>query len=450
MLDGLIRYLNGELLIDGVAASAVVRKAGSPVFAYSAGTLRQRVAQFRSAFAALNPRICYAVKASGNIHLLRLLAQSGCWMDVVSGGELERTFIAGVPTQAVVFAGVGKQAHEIRAALSGRHSLLWDALDAAGRARARERGPVHALNVESEQELDLIAQEASRLRVPVRCHLRVNPDVDARTHRYITTGTHQNKFGVPIDDAQRIFAAWKNNQWIDLCGLHTHIGSMIARPAPYIRCVRQVLKAVEGIERAGMPIRTLDLGGGFGVDYGDTPAAEIATHAAALTPLLRPRVEAGMQIALEPGRWIVAGAGVLLVKVLYTKQTSGTRFAVVDAGMNALIRPALYEAFHIVWPTTVKRAHHEPRAKAMRGLVRQSVVGPICESGDFLALDRDLPPLSPGDIVAVFGAGAYGMSMASTYNDQPKPAEVLVDGKRVRIIRRRDEIEDLLTCEMGL
>jgi diaminopimelate decarboxylase len=439
-------------MIEGVAAERIAARAGTPVFAYAASGLRGRVAEFERAFAAISPRVCYAVKACGNVHVLRQLGMAGCWMDVVSGGELERTFLAGVPLDRVVFAGVGKQRHEIRAALSGRCSLLWETLDRSSQRLAAERGAVHAFNVESEQELDAIATEAARLKVRARCHLRVNPDVDARTHRYITTGTRQNKFGVAIDQAERIFKAWRGKKWIDLCGLHAHIGSMIQSPRPYVRCVKALLEVTDRLEKAGMRVEMLDLGGGFGVDYVDGQSVEIGEYARALVPLLKERVEGGLQIALEPGRWIAAGSGVLLVRVLYTKRHGETRFAVVDAGMNALIRPALYEAFHFVWPVRVRRGM-VPRGMVVeaenKGLLRQSVVGPICESGDFLALDRALPELRPGDVVAVFHAGAYGMSMASTYNDQPKPAEVLVDGKKMMLVREREPLIDQMRAELA-
>lgn len=439
-------------MIDGVAAERIAERAGTPVFAYAASGLRERVEEFQRAFAPIVPRVCYAVKACGNVHVLRQLGMAGCWMDVVSGGELERTFLAGIPIDRVVFAGVGKQRHEIRAALSGRCSLLWEALDRSSQRLAAERGAVHAFNVESEQELDAIATEAARLKVRAKCHLRVNPDVDARTHRYITTGTRQNKFGVAIDQAERIFKAWHGKKWIDLCGLHAHIGSMIQSPKPYVRCVKALLETTERLERGGMRVEMLDLGGGFGVDYVDGQSVEIGEYARALVPLLKARVEGGLQVALEPGRWIVAGAGVLLVRVLYTKRHGEARFAVVDAGMNALIRPALYEAFHFVWPVRVgmglvPRGMMEVAGK--RGLVKQSVVGPICESGDFLALDRVLPELRQGDVVAVFNAGAYGMSMASTYNDQPKPAEVLVDGKKMMLVREREPVIDQIRAELA-
>lgn len=439
-------------MIESVSAEEVVKRAGSPVFAYSAEALSQRVQRFQKTFAPLQPQICYAVKACGNVHILRHLGAAGCWMDVVSGGELERTFLAGIPTERVVFAGVGKQEHEIRAALHGRHSLVWDALDGASKKMCAQRGPVHAFNVESEQELDVIATEAARLKVVARCHLRVNPDVDAKTHKYITTGTNRNKFGVSIDQAGRIFREWRGKKWIRLCGLHTHIGSMIESPKPYVRCVQEVMKAVGHIERQGTRIESLDLGGGFGIDYSSGQSVALEEHANALIPLLRERAEAGTRIAFEPGRWIVAEAGVLLVRVLYTKRTGRAHFAVVDAGMNALVRPALYGAFHFIWPARVQagqgpRSLNEP--EHVRGCTPQSVVGPICESGDFLALERKLPRLKRDDVLAVFHAGAYGMSMSSTYNDQPKPSEVLIRGKQIITIRTRDQVIDLMRGDLA-
>lgn len=439
--------------------SGLADRFGTPLYVYSAATLREHVSRLSTAFAPLAPKVCYAVKANGNLHLLKLLASLGCGMDVVSIGELERAFVAGVPLDRIVFAGVGKGEHEIRAALSSAHSSLqgWAHPSEAGfAARLAARGAVSCFNAESEQELELIAKVAEELGVPARAALRINPDVDAYTHAYTTTGKADNKFGVTIDRAIALFdrfgARSRTGPHLRLDGLHVHLGSPIYTTRPYVDAIQKLL-VLEGELRArGHEIRSLDIGGGFAADYetGKTPAYDV--YAAAIVPLLMPLVQRGVRIVMEPGRTIVANAGVLLTRVRYTKHNGGKHFVICDAGMNALIRPALYEAFHFMWPAKVTPELTPPARRSdldMPGLNPVDVVGPICESGDFLAQDRRLPRIDPGDVIGVFGAGAYGMSMASNYNDQPLPAEVLVDGDRAMVVRERQTIADLLGAEMG-
>lgn len=452
------RYQNAELCCETISAAALADRFGTPLYVYSAATIREHVSRLASAFAPLSPSICYAVKANGNLHLLKLLASLGCGMDVVSIGELERAFVAGVPTDRIVFAGVGKGEHEIRAALSSHYSPLrgWNPPDEPGfPARLAARGPVSCFNAESEQELEVIARVAQELNVPAHAALRINPDVDAYTHAYTTTGKADNKFGVTIDRAIALFdrfgALSRTASHLRLDGLHVHLGSPIYTTRPYEEAIKKLL-VLEGELRArGHVIRSLDIGGGFAADYetGKTPAYD--AYAAAIVPLLKPLVERGVRIVMEPGRTIIANAGVLLTRVRYTKHNGGKHFVVCDAGMNALIRPALYEAFHFLWPVKVTPELTPPARRAdldMPGLNPVDVVGPICESGDFLAQDRRLPRLDPGDVVAVFGAGAYGMSMASNYNDQPLPAEVLVDADHATVIRERQSIASLLDAEL--
>ena len=453
------RYQNGELCCESLRATELADRFGTPLYVYSAATLREHVSRLGAAFAPLAPKLCYAVKANGNLHLLKLLAALGCGMDVVSIGELERGFVAGVPLDRIVFAGVGKGEHEIRAALSPAHSTLkgWLHPQEPGfAARLAARGAVSCFNAESEQELELIAKVAEELGVPARAALRINPDVDAYTHAYTTTGKADNKFGVTIDRAIALFDRFgvrsRSGPHLRLDGLHVHLGSPIYTTKPYVDAIQKLLVLDGELRARGHEIRSFDIGGGFAADYetGKTPAYDV--YAAAIVPLLMPLVQRGVQIVMEPGRTIVANAGVLLTRVRYTKHNGGKHFAVCDAGMNALIRPALYEAFHFMWPAKVSPELTPPARRSdldMPGLNPLDVVGPICETGDFLAQDRRLPRINPGDVISVFGAGAYGMSMASNYNDQPLPAEVLVDGDRALVVRERQTIAELLGAEFG-
>ncbi|MFZ4574299.1 MAG: diaminopimelate decarboxylase, partial [Phycisphaerales bacterium] len=293
---------------------------------------------------------------------------------------------------------------------------------------------------------------ASELGVRARASLRVNPDVDAKTHKYTTTGKKENKFGIDILRAKEIFERFKDHPNLHLRGVHLHLGSPIASPDPYAQGVRAALALIDELASAGITVEELNLGGGFGIDYGRGAPSTLDEFGAALVPMLEDRVLRGLRVLLEPGRPIVGNAGVLLTRVQYVKQGRSKRFVVVDSGMHQLVRPALYEAYHFAWPAKVAESH-EPRdlseQQPMEGLVACDLVGPICESSDFLALDRSLPPVSQGDLMAVFSAGAYGMSMASTYNDHPKPAEVLVDGESLLLIRPRQSILELVAPELG-
>lgn len=443
------------LHVEQVPAAQILARTGTPCFAYSARTLTDHFQRFSQAFAPLAPRICYAVKACNTLGVLRHLASLGAGMDVVSGGELERAFLAGVPMSSVVFAGVGKTAPEIRAALDGRCSpLAGDPRFAS--LRPETRGPIAAFNAESEQELELIEREAAAMGVVATCHLRVNPDVDPSTHAYTTTGTGDTKFGVPIDRAPELFARFAKSRSLRLVGLHTHLGSPIYTARPYVLAAEKVIATMRKLEEQGTPVTSLDLGGGFGADYTTGRSPSAADFAKEIVPVLLPLKERGVHFTFEPGRTLVANAGILLTRVLYTK-TQGTgstarTFAICDAGMNVLIRPALYQAFHFIWPTSVA-SHHVPEVRtpepALMGLEPIDIVGPICETGDFFAKGRLLPPVSPGDTLAVFTAGAYAMSMASNYNDHPRPPEVLVDGSSVQLIRERETVADMVARELA-
>lgn len=425
----LFAYEGGTLRCEGVPVGDIAADVGTPTYVYSRGTLAEHLRRVRAAFAAVDPLICYSVKSCGNLAVLRTLVDLGAGMDVVSGGELHRALAAGCPPERIVYAGVGKRDDEIAAALD------------AG---------IHLLNVESEQEFENIARIARARGATCRCALRINPDVDPKTHRHTTTGTKETKFGVDIERARAFFRTYGRDAHARLVGLHLHIGSPVYDTAPYVEAVRRALALRADLRSEGFEVSVLDAGGGFAADYetGRSPAA--ADYAAAIVPLLEPAVREGLRVVLEPGRSIAANAGILLTRVQYVKRSGDRRFAICDAGMNALLRPSHYDAFHFIWPAE-PRAGLVPSRRAadpgLAGLEPCDVVGPLCETGDYLALDRALPPLERGDLLAVFTAGAYGMSMASRYNSSPLPAEVLVDGDRFSLVRRRETYADLVAHE---
>ncbi|MFZ9689675.1 MAG: diaminopimelate decarboxylase [Phycisphaerales bacterium] len=422
-------YRDGQLHCGSVPITDIADRFGTPTYVYSARTLLDHHRKFARAFAALDPLVCYSIKSSGNIHLCRLLADEGAGMDVVSGGELHRAMAAGCPASRCVYAGVGKTDAEIEFAI---------------------REGVGVLNVESEAEFENVAAIAARLRRTCVAALRVNPDVDPKTHRYTSTGRKETKFGVDIERARAFFMQYGGDPWCRLTGIHLHIGSPVYSVQPYVDAITKTIALMDALQAQGHTVDTLDLGGGFGADYETGQSPDAAAYAAAIVPLLERRVRAGLRVILEPGRALVANAGILVTRVLYVKQSGDKTFAICDAGMNTLLRPCHYDAFHFIWPVSpVPGFIPDRRARAMQqdGLVLMDVVGPICESGDFLAIDRPLPPVRRGDLVAVFTAGAYGMSMASRYNSVPLPAEVLVEQGTVRTIRRRETWDDLIAHE---
>ena len=435
-------YMDGVLHADGVALSDLAERVGTPTYVYSAATLIDHYQRLTTAFAPLAPLVCFSLKSCSNIHIARLLVERGAGLDVVSGGELHRARLAGCPGDRIAFAGVGKTAAEIAYALGapGRGEL----------AGAAPGGPIGLFNVESEAELDLLDSIAGDLGVRANAALRVNPDVDPGSHRYTTTGKRENKFGVDLARARTILFDRPVHAPTRLSGLHVHIGSPVYDPASYVEALARVFALMDDLATRGVRITTLDLGGGFGADYETGRSPSAADYAAALLPLLGPRAGAGLGIVLEPGRSLVANAGVLLTRVQYVKVSGEKRFVICDAGMQTLLRPALYEAFHFVWPVCVEPEHVPPRRAAdlhLPGLVMCDVVGPICESADFLALGRLLPPVRRGDVLAVLTAGAYGFTQASRYNSRPFPAEVLVAGHDARVIRARETLNDLVVHE---
>jgi diaminopimelate decarboxylase len=365
------------------------------------------------AFAAIPHLTAFAVKANSNLAILRLFAQLGGGADIVSGGELYRALKAGVPREKIVFAGVGKTRNEIAEAL---------------------RAKILLFNVESAQELRAIDQVARALKTRARISLRVNPHIDPQTHPYISTGLKQSKFGIDIDRALEQYKLATTLKGIEVVGVHSHIGSQLTQVQPFVEAMARVLELVDALKTQGIAIRYLDMGGGLGIPYKDETPPSPRAMADAVLPLLRGRE---FTLILEPGRVLVGNAGILVTKVLYTKEGEARNFLVVDAGMSDLIRPSLYEAYHEIRP--VVRTQRPPRVV--------DVVGPICESGDFLAQDRELPSCEPGDLLAVMSAGAYGFAMASRYNSRPFIPEVLVTGNRYVVIRARETYRDLVRGE---
>ncbi|WP_353062032.1 diaminopimelate decarboxylase [Tunturibacter psychrotolerans] len=412
-------YRNRLLHCDGADLTSLAAEHGTPLYVYSAQQISHRFQLFAEAFASRPHTICYAVKANSSLAILRLLAKQRAGFDIVSGGELERVRKAHKPAlKKVVFSGVGKQIWEIDAALNADILLF---------------------NVESEAELHLLAARAEACNKVAPFALRVNPDVFAETHPYISTGLSEHKFGIDIKAARAIYRSAKKTKWLDPAGVSVHIGSQIRKVDPFAAALTRVTSLIADLRKDGHNIRYVDAGGGLGVDYGATafdPAKQVAKYAAALTKSLG---EESAHLLLEPGRFIIAQAGALLTRVLYVKKNGTKTFIITDAGMNDLIRPALYHAHHEIIPIK------QPTGKST---LTADIVGPVCESGDFFARDRTLPPVKPNDLVLLLDAGAYGMSQTSNYNSRPRPAEILIDGDITKLIRRRETMRDLLAPEL--
>jgi len=406
-------YQNKELYCEQAAISALAGKVGTPFYLYSHRTLLNHYRAYDAAFSAIPHLVAYAVKANANLAILRLFAKEGSGADIVSGGELHRALKAGIDPQKMVFAGVGKSREEIQEALKSNILLF---------------------NVESSQELALINEVAAQMKKRAPVALRVNPHIDPKTHPYISTGLKKSKFGISIKHAVEEYKTARMLQHIEVVGVHTHIGSQLTQIKPFVEALERTLELTEQIQEMGIQIKYLDMGGGLGITYGAEEPPHPKDLAEAVLPLLKGK---GYTLILEPGRVLVGNAGVLITRVLYTKAGEEKNFVIVDAGMNDLIRPSLYEAYHEIQPV-IRRDRPEQVV---------DVVGPICESGDFLAKDRPLPECHPGELLAVMSAGAYGFSMASNYNARPRPPEVLVHGDRYEVIRERESFEDLTRGE---
>jgi len=420
-------YKNGELYCEGVSAAKIAREVGTPAYVYSKATLLHHYRQIAEAFKPINATVCYSIKSCGNINLCKILADAGCGFDVTSGGELFRALQAGGDAKKIIYAGVGKTDQEII-----------DGINAG----------IAAFNLESEAEIENIDRVAGSIGKKAIGAIRINPDVDPHTHAKTTTGKKETKFGVDIERAERVFEQYRNLKNLRIAGVHMHIGSPVYEIQPYIDATKKMTALIDRLTERGHKIEWFDMGGGFGVNY-ERPdqAFPVTEHAKALIPLLAGKP---YHVALEPGRYIAGNAGILLTQVLYRKMGGEKKFVIVDAGMNDLIRPTLYESYHHIWPVKPDAANLQAERnrsfEPVNGEV-VDVVGPICESGDYLAKNRPLPITQRGDLLAVFTAGAYGFSMASNYNNRPRAPEVLVDGDNYKIIRRRETLEDLVALE---
>jgi diaminopimelate decarboxylase len=420
-------YKDGELYCEGVPAEKIARDVGTPAYVYSKATFLHHYHQIADAFAPLKATICYSIKVCGNIHICRFLAEQGCGFDVTSGGELFRALKAGGDPKKIIYAGVGKTDEEIA-----------DGINAG----------IAAFNLESEAEIENIDRVAASLGKTAIGAIRINPDVDPKTHVKTTTGKKETKFGVDIERARRVFSQYRNLKHLRIAGVHIHIGSPVYEIQPYVQAVEKIVQLIKDLTADGHRIEWFDMGGGFAVNY-ERPdqALPVTEHARALIPLLKDKP---YRLALEPGRYIAGNAGILLTRVLYRKTGGEKKFVIVDAGMNDLIRPTLYDSYHFIWPVkpdaaNVLSSRQEEHAPVNGEVV--DVVGPICESGDYLAKDRPLPRTQRGDLLAVFTAGAYGFAMSSNYNNRPRVPEVLVDGDSFKIIRRRETYADLVAAE---
>jgi len=409
------------LCCDDVPLPQLAKRFGTPLYVYSASAIARRLREFDAAFAKVPHTVCYSVKASSSLAILRLVARQKCGFDVVSGGELHRVLSASRSSaKNVVFSGVGKTKEEMTAAL---------------------KADILLFNVESESELAALAECARRARKTARIALRVNPDVSAKTHPYISTGLHKHKFGIPIAEARKLYRLAAASRHLQVAGVSVHIGSQITDVGPFGEALERVADLVRALQLDRHDIKYVDAGGGLGIDYSSQAqlafAEYVAEYAAAVT---RPLQGLGVHLLLEPGRSIVGPAGALLTSVLYRKTNNGKSFLIVDAAMNDLVRPALYGASHEIVPVIQPSKRHA-------GQETVDIVGPVCETGDFLARDRGMPEVAEGDLLAVLDAGAYGMVLASNYNTRPRPAEVLVNGKTVKLVRKRETFADLIRTE---
>ncbi len=420
-------YKNRILHCDDVPVPALAEKYGTPLYVYSKKTLQHHLKQLQTAFKAVDPLVCYSIKTNGNLHITRLMVEGGAGCDVTSGGELFRALKAGCAASKIVFAGAGKTDTEIRMALDAN---------------------VFLFNVESEGELSAIAALAKSMGRVANVALRVNPDLPPKTHAKTDTSVKGVKFGLDIDTVLEFAAKVVKNPHIKVVGLHMHLGSPILSVEPYRQGMVKGQVLIDKLRAQGHAINVWNMGGGFGIHYKKDEALPASAFAEVIVPAIQDSV---CRLVLEPGRFIVGNAGLLVSRVIYTKDSGGKHFVIQDAAMNDLIRPTLYDSFHRIWPVAPAQAFAAPPEDfqiANPGTTMCDVVGPVCESGDFLAKERYLPPMQRGDLLATFSAGAYGMAMASNYNGRPRAAEVLVDGGEHHLIRRRETFEDLIRPEV--
>jgi diaminopimelate decarboxylase len=420
-------YRNRSLYCEEVAIPDLAQAYGTPLYVYSKRTLQHHLSQLQRAFAEVQPLICYSTKTNGNLAICRLMAEMGAGFDVTSGGELYRALKAGGSGDKIVFAGAGKTDAEIRYGLDSNVKLF---------------------NVESEAELHALADVARSAGKVAPAALRVNPDLPPKTHAKTDTSVKGVKFGLDIETILEVAQGVVGNPHVRVLGLHMHLGSPILSAEPYRQGIEKGLVLIDKLRKQGHPIQYLNMGGGFGIHYRKLEALPAETFAAVIVPGVK---AAKCQLILEPGRFIVGNAGLLVSQVIYTKTSGGKSFVIQDAAMNDLIRPTLYDSFHRIWPVAPPAGFPTPPEDyeaEIPGTAKFDVVGPVCESGDFLAKDRRLPPVKRGELLATFSAGAYGMAMSSNYNGRPRAAEVLVDGSVHHLIRRRETYEDLVRPEL--
>ena len=408
------KYKNNHLYCEGVKVEGLAKRFGTPLYVYSYRTLIDHFMKLRGAFKSVNPLICYSVKANSSLAILKALVDKGAGLDIVSGGELFRALKVNCPAEKIVYASVGKTEKEIEEAV--KRGILF-------------------FNVESLPELEAINRVAKRLGRHPRIAIRINPDVEVKTHKFITTGKLTNKFGIDLNSAYRILSLRKGFPNVNISGLHIHIGSQITESAPFVAAICKISDFILRVRREGIILEYLNIGGGLGIIYDRENPQTAKKYAAKVLPLLK---RTGLKIILEPGRFIVGNAGILVTKVLYVKNTPRKKFIIVDGGMNDLIRPALYDAYHNI--LTLRQSSGKKE--------KADVVGPICESGDFFAKERNLPKIKEGDFLAVMGAGAYGFSMSSNYNSRRRLAEVMVVKNKTFVIRSRETYSDLLRNEI--
>ncbi|OGF45955.1 MAG: diaminopimelate decarboxylase [Candidatus Firestonebacteria bacterium RIFOXYC2_FULL_39_67] len=405
-------FKKGQLYCENVKVSSIAKSTGTPVYIYSKRTIVEHYRKIDEAFKGTDHLICYALKANSNFAIIKLLQKEGCGADIVSGGELYKALKSGISPLKIVYAGVGKTRDEIKTAIKSR---------------------IFMFNIESMPEAERINSVAGKLGKKVEVALRINPDVDPDTHHYITTGKKENKFGINISKAKEFFLATGRLKNLKVCGIHTHIGSQITKVEPYIMALKKVIALKKELEKIGIIITRLNIGGGLGIIYKNENPETPASFAKKILPLLKPL---GVKVILEPGRFIVGNSGIMAAQVQYIKIGEVKNYVILDAGMNDFIRPSLYGAYHDI--VAVRKT---------KGKIRADVVGPICESGDFFGKNRVLPGVKDGDYMAVMSAGAYGFSMSSNYNCRRKPVEVLVDGSKYKVIRRRESFADLFKEE---
>ena len=408
------QYKGNQLYCEDVSIGGLAKDVGTPFYLYSYTTIKNHFRAFNSAFSNIPHLVCFAVKANSNIALLRIFVEEGGGFDIVSGGELYRALLAGADPQKIVYTGVGKTEEEIVYALKSNILML---------------------NVESTQELFSIDRAAEETGIKAKVALRVNPDIDAKTHPYISTGLKTHKFGISMTDALEGYRLAQSLKSIEVVGIHKHIGSQITHIRPFVDALERIVAMIDILKSEGLNIRYLDIGGGLGITYKDESPPHPKELAEEIVPILK---GTGCTIIFEPGRVIVGNAGILVTKVLYTKQSEGKNFMIVDAAMNDLVRPSLYGSYHSILPVSKNSDDHK---------IVTDVVGPICESGDFLAKDRVLPDFKKDSLAAVMSAGAYGFTMSSNYNSRPRVSEILVKGNKYFIIRRRENYEDLVRGE---